>query len=376
MKALASTLGVLLLASTALGSPTAAPTSGITPWLVGEATTSLIGSNEFDGALEVSHKIGSDVNTAIGNAVIVELLDSDCVAIMNSTGSVVEISDPGYYGTPFQYNVTVDQSKIASDPDFVFFDPVATAEGVSSANSTGSIKFCTRVSTIEGPIAVAFRETKFEFNFDLTVNGFSMSGVSITENTIDSFETLVDDAFAVEVCQCSNYICYAPGAAPVISQDSSLQLCLYPAGVLPSPIHISNFNLQLSTTTVTYNPVTFGSITWQADILTLVSTDSTGDIVMITTPVIAQFFVQGFTSIQASGNCFLEFDSSKTQQLPDFANFGLDIELAAEVQGGCLQKLMQRLTGMFKDFDMPEAPEINLDGLKDKMPQFQLPSSP
>ena len=314
------------------------------------------------------------MNTAIGNAVIVELLDSDCVATMSSTGSVVEISDPGYSGTPFKYNITIDQSKISTDPDYVFFNSVTTSEGVLSANATGSIKFCTRVSSIEGPIEVAFRETKFELNFDLTSNSYSLTGIYLLENTNDSFETLVDDAFAVEVCQCSNYVCYASGAAPVISQDSPLILCLFPIGTLPSPIHISNFHLQLSTATVTYDPVEFGSITWDPDIVTLVSTDPTEDIVMITTPVIAQFYVQGYTEIQASGNCFLEFDSSKTQQLPEFANFGLNIELVAEVEDGCLQKLLQRFTEMFKDIgenvELPSIQTPDLEGVKDNLIGF------
>jgi len=271
------------------------------------------------------------------------------------TGGVVGISTDGYSGSPFIYNVTIDQTLIADDTTFVSFDTSDPLTG----NSLGSIKFCTRVSTIEGPIQVAFRETIFDLQFDLTDNCiasscFSVTGIVISENNPDSFETLIEDDFGVDICQCSNYVCYGapqnPGSPAPIQQNTPLVLCLLPTGGLPSVVHISNFNLQLSAGTVTYEPVQFGSATWEEDVLTVVTVDASGDIVMITTPVVAQFYIQAHTSIQASGNCFLEFDSGKVDALPVFANYGLDIELAAETQVGCLQGLVQKLTGMFKSF--------------------------
>lgn len=342
--------------------PTAAPTSGIVPWLVGELTYSVSGANAFDGGLNVSVPIGGDVDTTTSGAVKVELLDPTCTTLFNSTGEVVEIFDQGYSGSPFEYDVEFVLTKVADDTTFVSFDP-ETIGGVSTEKSKGTISFCTRVTTIEGPIEVAFRESIFALTFDLTQNDFSIS-VSVAENTIDSFVTDVQSTFIVVVCQCVNFVCVTGTPAP-IAMAQPLVLCIAPeeegSSKTSSPVEIANFNLELSTPTITYDPVSFGSNGPEKDPLTSVENDASSDTVQVAAAITAQFFIQGFNSLTAGGNAYLEFKgAAKTQRLPEFAPYAMEVALAPEAQAGCLQKLMDRLKGMFKDVELqaPSLPDI------------------
>jgi len=370
--------------------PTAAPTSGIVPWLVGETTYSVSGDNAFDGGLNVSVAIGSDVDNTTSGAVKVELLDPTCTTLFNSTGEVVEIFDQGYSGSPFEYDVEFVLTKVADDTTFVSFD-FDTVNGVSTEKSKGTISFCTRVTTIEGPIEVAFSESIFALSFDLTQNDFDIT-VGIAENTIQSFVTDVDSTFIVVVCQCVNFVCVTGTPAP-IEMAQPLVLCIAPeeegtddsalntggntapksASKTSSPVEIANFNLELSTPTITYDPVSFGSNGPEMDPLTQVENDDSSDTVQVAAPITAQFFIQGFDSLTAGGNAFLEFKgAAKTQRLPEFAPYSMEVALAPEAQAGCLQKLMDRLKGMFKEFPIPlELPE--LPTVQGVIPDIKLP---
>jgi len=343
--------------------PTAAPTSGIVPWLVGESTYSVSGANAFDGGLNVSVPIGGDVDTTTSGAVKVELLDPTCTTLFNSTGEVVEIFDQGYSGSPFEYDVEFVLTKVADDTTFVSFDP-ETIGGVSTEKSKGTISFCTRVTTVEGPIEVAFRESIFALTFDLTQNDFSIT-VSVAENTIDSFVTDVQSTFVVVVCQCINFVCVT-GTPDPIAMAQPLVLCIAPeeegssnSSKTSSPVEIANFNLELSTPTITYDPVTFGSNGPEQNPLTTVENDASSDTVQVASAITAQFFIQGFTSLTAGGNAYLEFKgAAKTQRLPEFAPYAMEVALAPEAQAGCLTKLMDRLKGMFKDVEL-QAPSVS-----------------
>merc|ERR1719253_625951 len=100
-----------------------------------------------------------------------------------------------------------------------------------------------------------------------------------------------------------------------------------------SPVEIANFNLELSTATITYDPVTFGSNGPELNPLTTVENDASSDTVQVVTAIIAQFFIQGFTSLTAGGNAYLEFKgAAKTQRLPEFAPYAMEVALTPEIR--------------------------------------------
>jgi len=332
---------VAQLISTVVGQ-TPSPTAAVTPWLVGEGTFVVVGDDVFTGSLQVSHEIGGLVNASYAEAVTVELFDPSCTTELNLTGSVIGVNTTGYSGSPFVYDVNVEETLIASDPNFVFID---TADPLTG-NSKGSIKFCTRVTTVEGPVKVAFRETIFELIFDLTDNDITLNNIVVGDNVIDSFVTLVETDFKIETCLCDSSGACVANPDPLGATDP-LKMCLKPTTTAKNlPVHISNFNLMLATPTFTYEPVAFGSEAPAGDAIT--SVNNFGETVQVTTMVVAQFYIEGAPKIEAGGNCFLEFDSSK-QQLPMFVGYGMNIILAVEApRMGCLQKLVETVKNMFK----------------------------
>jgi len=339
----------------------AAPTSHITPWLVGPTVVTKVdpsvalsgtasgGDSFFDDALNVTNTIGSKVAADV----LVELFDFQCV---NAKGKEVatsavqityEVNDPD----DFWFMVQIDQSNIGDDTEgFVFLDNTDGPTG----NSTGSVKFCTRVSTCEGSVQIAFRETNYVLRFDLTENNFDISDIDIEENVPDSFITDVETDFSVEVYQCANYEQVSPHT---LDQDENLVICLEPShsGDLASVVHISNFNIKMEAGSVAnedlveYNPVWFSTGGWESDSLTAVSEEADpNDIIMISTPVVAQFFIQSHTDISISGNCFLEFDSAKDAKAPVFVGYQMQIAVATAIAGeGCLVGLIRRIRAAF-----------------------------
>ena len=325
--------------------PTVSPTTHITPWLVGPSTYTLNGGNNyFDGYLGVSNPIGSKANL---NNVVVQLFDFNCLNQkdnMNSTNAVTIFATDTTQAQTFGYSVNISQSNIGDDTGGFFFP---------TGPSTGDVKFCTRVSTWEGSVEVAFRETNFILSYDLTNNTFALSNILIQENNPDSFITDVDTDFSVLVYQCNNYLQTTPHT---LLQDENLVICLEPfhPGGMAHVVHISNFNIKMfagtvgSPTYVEYNPVWFSTGGWNHDSLTSVSEQpDPADIIMISTPVIAQFFIQSHTSISLSGNCFLEFDSNKDAKAPVFVGFDMTFGVVEAAEEGCLVSLIRRIRGLF-----------------------------
>ena len=316
------------------------------PWLVGPTTYSLNGNNNyFDGYLGVSNAIGSKANV---NNVVVQLYDSNCVSKkdnMNSTNAVTIFATDTTQVQSFGYSVNISQSNIGDDTGGFIFP---------TGPSTGDVKFCTRVSTWEGSIEVAFRETNFILSFDLTKNTFDLKNIQIKQNNPDSFITDVDTAFSVLVYRCNNY---AKVASPdPLKQDENLVVCLEPTheGNMAHVVHISNFNLKIFAGSlgngnyVEYNPVWFSTGGWDHDSLTSVSEQADpADVIMISTPVIAQFFIQGHTTISVSGNCFFEFDSAKEARAPVFVDYDMQFDVIDIVEVACLDALLKRIRTMF-----------------------------
>lgn len=140
-------------------------------------------------------------------------------------------------------------------------------------------------------------------------------------------------------CECDDaFNCLS--TPQTISQDESLTLCLEPTSLGDSSVvEITNFNLRMADGTVSYDPVSFGLLTWDADALTDVSLESGTNKIKIIAPVIAQFFIEDSSSIDVNGNAFLEF-ASKTRRTT-MSPYGLNIMLGTvEAAPTCLQLLI------------------------------------
>jgi len=325
---------------------TPSPTTYITQWLVGPTSYSLnVGNNYFDGSLDLTNPIGPSANL---NNVAVQLFDFNCQNKKdntNSTNAVTISSIDTSQVQSFGYSVNIDQSNIGDDTgEFV----------VSTGPSTGDVKFCTRVSTWEGSIEVAFRETVFALSYDLTNNTFALTNTQIQENDPDSFITDVDTDFSVLVYQCINYVKVTN--PPALQQDENIVICLEPThvGSMAHVVHISNFNVKVyagSDTTndyVEYNPVWFGTNGWNSNSLTDVKEKpDPEDVIMISTPVIAQFFIQGHTTIKLSGNCFLEFDSVKEARASVITAYDMEFGVEMNAEVGCFVGLMRKIRSFF-----------------------------
>lgn len=332
--------------STVVPAGTPPPTSSITPWLVGPAVVSQAGgSNYFDGNLAISHVLGASVT----DPVVVKLFDTGCINEESDPTAVVSTLATSQSGISYSYQVSIDQSKIGDDATGSA-TYVKCAPGANSACSVGNIQFCTRVSTYHGSIEVAFVETNFDLAFNLTDNDFNLGSIGITENQPDSFITDVDTDFTVDACQCADHACVAP---ETIEQDTSLVMCLYaehPTPGMASNVRISNFNIDVQdaagASNFVYQPVTFGTNQWVTDGLTVVDV-GTNDYVMITTPIVAQFFIQNVASIDVTGNAFLEFKSQKEGRQV-FAEYGMVIGLGAGVgvDLGCFANLVAQIRAL------------------------------
>jgi len=319
----------------------------MTPWLVGPTTYTLNGGNNyFDGYLGVSNHVGFKVDLS---NVVVQVFDFNCAnekENMNSTNAVTIFATDTSQTQTFGYFVNISQANIGDDTGgFVF----------PTGNSTGDVKFCTRVSTWEGSIQVSFRETNFILSYDLTNNTFALDNVQFSSNIplSESFSADVDTKYSVDIYKCNNYI---QTTAHTIQQDENLVICLEPQhpGGMAHVVHISNFNIKIfggSAATndyVEYNPVWFSTGGWNHDALTSVSEQpDPSDIIMISTPVIAQFFIKGHTTINVSGNCFLEFDTAKGNELSTFVSYDIQFSIVAVEEAGCFQKLVKRLRTLF-----------------------------
>jgi len=335
--------------------PTIAPTHIMMPWLVGPCFVVVDGSDVLNTTIHCSHEIGEK---GINN-VQVELYDRNCLEVQekNNSTNAVRIFGESTGSSFFNYSADLFQNTGAS-----------FTGGFDHPNSdgTGSLKFCTRVSTWENSIQVAFRETNFVLSYDMSDNGFSLLNVEIEDNNPDSFETDVIDSYSIQTCQCSNFLCF--DSPQVIKNDQNLVLCIEPDhtdGSLEDIVHISNFNLNLvagsqGNSYVEYNPVWFSTIGWESDILTDVSEN--GDIIMISTPVIAQFFIQGHANIRATGNCFLKFDGTKSEREPSFSEYSMEVMLETADGSGCLKSLMKNIQKFFK-FDDVNLPSVELPAL-------------
>lgn len=323
---------------------TPSPTSIIDHWLVGNTVVTQNGSNYFDGAISVTNSIGSKVK----DPVTIKLFSKNCDNESTPSSSQVVKIGPIAQHPSFSYVLNIDQSLIGADVAQQIGTYITCLPDQNSSCSRGSIEFCTRVSTHTGSIEVAFRETNFKLDFDLTDNNFNVTSVGIADNSPDSFNTDVGTDFDVEACQCdSSLSCLNP--VP-ISQNENLVVCLKPIHnfdqSVANNVKITNFNIKIFAGGVEYDPVWFSTGSYQHDILTSVFEDSSKNTIRISAPITAQFFIKNHNNIGVSGNAFLEFKSAK-EGAPSFAGFMMEVRLAQVNQIGCFQNLIQKFHSKF-----------------------------
>jgi len=255
------------------------------------------------------------------------------------------------FGTFFSFDLGVNQTLLGGNVGgFIDYDG---APGVG--NAVGSAKCCIRVSSYESDTfdswtQAFFRETNYILKFNMTDNDVKLTNVVVSENDADTFTTQVEDEFFVEAYQCDNFARVTTPLA--IQQNEQLIVCLKPSH--PDNldvVHITNFNLAISAGVINtdgyinYDAVTFGTTTWFTNTpLTTVKTQ--GKIIMIIAPVIAQFFIQGYTTIDVTGNAFLEFDSGK-HAAPVSTFYRMTAGLDVEVETGCFSLLLKTVRAMF-----------------------------
>jgi len=176
-----------------------------------------------------------------------------------------------------------------------------------------------------------------EFNLKVELNN---TMVESTDNELAGIE--------VEICQCEeDYSCLSLDDILPIRQDESLSFCIFPTPLNETnAMKISNvFTIfeagsGFEENYVSYQPVSYGSTTWQSDSLTLVQEGPTNRL-RITTTIPATFFWEGHLSIRVKGSALLEnFPSSDPSkvQLPSFSSFDLKVDLNNDFGGGRIHK--------------------------------------
>jgi len=175
--------------------------------------------------------------------------------------------------------------------------------------------------------------------------------VEIEENVPDSFITDIDTGYHVGTCQCINFVCVTGIPSP-IAMSQPLVLCIFPLheGELTKNVTITNFNLHLSNPDISYDPITFGTNAPVLDSMSQLDYDDGSATIQMTFPVNEVFFFTRYSSVNATGNAFLEFvnKGSKTaQQHPLFADIFIEVALEPLPQRGCFLGLIDKLTIFF-----------------------------
>jgi len=322
--------------------PTSAPSSVITPWLVGETTITPI--TFFSEPLIVNNPIGLEVD-----ALTLKLFEYDCLTeVTDTTDSALSLTNITVTDNISEYAVVFDSGNFASDTGFVDTD-----------GSTGTVKWCTRITSIEGDLQISFKETNFMLNYDLTDNQFEILGIGIEEGAPDDFTEDIDSDYEVRACQCMDFFCMNPEP---VSQNEALVYCIYVWQEQDNmdailAVEISNFDSKMSAGEMgdddyfEYVPVEFGSTTWEPNELTVVTTqfDGMGNIVEVRTPVVATFFSLGHEEVNISGNAFLEFIADGAFRTDDneMREYVYDVALQQSVGLGCFKQLLSVVTGTF-----------------------------
>jgi hypothetical protein len=103
-------------------------------------------------------------------------------------------------------------------------------------------------------------------------------------------------------------------------------------------VDISNIDVTIEAGEISYQPVTMGSETWDPNALTVVN--SFGSKVEVISNLITDFFTEGFTSVDVSGNAFLVFVEGSARL--DMEGFGMVVDIEGKPEIGCVEKLLKK----------------------------------
>ena len=290
----------------------------ITPWFVGETEITLInGENYLEGLVQVTNSIGAEAD-----AVTLELFNDDCETVqpLNSTTSSIFIdeSDATFADSVFTYEVEIVESNFVNDTG----DYLTLEEDSQGGNSVGFVSFCTRVNSYEGDLIISTRETIFNFDFNLTSNPFDLDS-NITKPPVPPAPTPSPPPYNVSICQCKEFECQPYS----VEQYGSLSLCLQPNE--PEQVEITNLAMSIYAgeagngtmgSFYSFDPVWYGNGTYESPSFVTIEKNETTQILMVKTPMLAEFFIGAFTSVDISGNAWLEFIQNE-----DGARAALDV---------------------------------------------------
>lgn len=308
-----------MISAQSTDAPTMSPTQFMDTFGVLGTSTTILGDNLFDGALQVTHDIGKDIDAdGINGGVNVALYDYGCENEQALSGLTVSIEPYEFIADTFTYNVTIDDSLIGNvSSTFVNF---AADEGNVIGESVGEILFCTQISTFTEEFFVAYYEFNFEIPFNLTENEFTFANATIATQNITELDVDVEDGYGVEACRCDDSFACIADPDPIESDRQALDVCIYPTaegGLDASDVFISNFNATLSNDAgVTFSPVVFGDGEWEITVFTTVAVEN--NIVRVSTIVLEGFFTSEETELTVDGTAFLEFVSARTDDRKPF----------------------------------------------------------
>lgn len=297
-------------------------------YIIGESSVTIVGNNALAGKLQVQNEINKPVGSM---NVVVELLDFDCSQSKPSSGLEVSLESHTDSSSPFIYDAYINEDKIGLGAGgFVAYE--------GNNKSKGSIQFCTRVSLYEGDIQFFFRDTRFKLNFDLTDNQFVLSNIGYDGSGEAEMASEFEASNGVTICQCDeDFSCYSD-MTHALSQTEDLVVCIKSTPATDSSmVRIPNFNFQMSAGSISFSPVSLGSTTWEVDD-PLTDVSEQDDVIKITTPLLAQFFVEGYDNVKITGTALLAHDDSE-----DMANFDMVVGLNVEQKRNCLKSLVQRM---------------------------------
>jgi hypothetical protein len=327
--------------------PTNTPTSFMDSFgILGDIESSVLGGNIFDGTLQITHKIGLNIDVDAGGSVDMELYKYGCEnEPLSMSGLLVSIDPYEFSQENFTYNVTIDDT-LLGDQDNIFVN-------YTSPLSAGDIIFCTRVSTYTQDFHVAYYDFNFNIPFDLSENEISFAGANIVANEPDDVGTVIEDGFGVASCQCDKQFNCFVDPPEVSADEQALDFCIWPTSstsLISDMVRISNFNAILSKDDVSFEPVTFGDDgVYNVNQLATVSVDN--DRILVSTIVPEAFFEEKTVEVmEVSGTAFLELTDMRTD---DFLPFKLSVGLAF-VDGdngigmGCLASMVKAMKSFFR----------------------------
>ena len=293
--------------------------------------------NNFESSMTVTYDIGNGSTTSsYPDTVEVDLFAADCDSSADDDGLIAIVSEPYDSSSEFQYDIFIDPTLISSSDLVVFTGPS------TSTPSSGSISFCTRVTTFLSAlpdVIIGLNYTNWNIDFDISSNSFDSTDYALTSIAIDESNIDITSDLTVIACPCNDSgtcieTSYVNGAV--------LGLCLTPSS---GTVEISSFDLTLSKSDFSYTPVQQVDSTTVivSDLLTFTDKINTNTI-YIETILVGGLFVGVEEQISISGSATTKFivASKALGKTSKSHRFLTSINI---IQGDCL---LQKALTLFK----------------------------